>query len=87
MLAAGGFPDAIVEEVAVPLRAGSPAEWWSRVTDLAGPMSRLLAGLEEPVRESIGARAEALVAPYRAADGAVEIPGSALVSSATKAAG
>jgi len=71
------FADVAIEEVEVPLRAGSFGEWWMRTTALAGPLAQLLKQLPEA---EIRARARDRVHAYLGPDG-VELPGMSLVAS------
>jgi SAM-dependent methyltransferase len=71
------FADVAIEELEVPLRAGSFGEWWARTTALAGPLAQLLEQLPET---EIRARARDRVHAYLGTDG-VELPGMSLVAS------
>ena len=53
-----------VEEHSVPLQARSFAEYWTRTTALAGPLSKILAELPQPVLDRIRGRLEELVSPF-----------------------
>jgi len=66
-----------VEELEVPLRAGSFDEWWARTTALAGPLAQLLRQLPEA---EIRTRARERVHAYLTPEG-LEIPGVSLVVS------
>jgi len=69
-----------VEEVAVPLRAPSFDEWWSRTTALAGPLSKMLSVQPPETIEAIRERAREAISPYATADG-IELPGVSLLAS------
>jgi SAM-dependent methyltransferase len=71
------FADVAIEEVEVPLRAGSFDEWWSRTTALAGPLGQFLKQLPET---ELRARARDRVHAHLTADG-LDIPGVSLVAS------
>jgi SAM-dependent methyltransferase len=71
------FAGVEIEELEVPLRAGSFGEWWVRTTALAGPLAQLLKQLPET---EIRARARDGVHAYLTPDG-VELPGVSLVAS------
>jgi len=71
------FADVAIEEVEVPLRAGSFDEWWARTTALAGPMAQLLKQLPET---ELRARARDRVHAYLTPAG-LDIPGMSLVAS------
>ena len=71
------FADVAIEEVEVPLRAGSFGEWWARTTALAGPLAQLLVQLPEA---EVRVRARDRVHAYLGPDG-VDLPGMSLVAS------
>jgi len=83
VLSAGGLDDVRVEEVAVPYRAGSVDEWWTRTTALAGPLAQRLALLPAPAAEALRERAQAAIRVYETAGG-LDIPGVALVAAAAR---
>jgi SAM-dependent methyltransferase len=71
------FADIAIEELEVPLRAGSFDEWWARTTALAGPLGQLLMQLPEA---EIRTRARDRVHAYLTPDG-LDIPGVSLIAS------
>jgi SAM-dependent methyltransferase len=81
LLTGAGLADVAVSELAVPLRAGSVEEWWTRTLALAGPLSQVVAALPAEARRELRERAGRAVAPYATADG-LEIPGVTLLASA-----
>jgi ubiquinone/menaquinone biosynthesis C-methylase UbiE len=81
VLAAGGLADVTVEEVAVPLRAGSFDEWFTRTSAIAGPLAARLAALPEAARAALRARLQEATAPYATPAGGLDIPGVSLVAS------
>jgi ubiquinone/menaquinone biosynthesis C-methylase UbiE len=81
VLAAGGLDGVKVEEVAVPLRAGSFDEWFTRTSAIAGPLAARLAAMPEGPRAALRARLQDATAPYATADGGLDIPGVSLVAS------
>ena len=83
VLTAAGFSDIRINELPTPLRAGSFEEWWARTSSLAGPLTKILAGLPEEARQALQARLREAVAAYTTADG-VEIPGVTLIASARR---
>jgi SAM-dependent methyltransferase len=83
LLTAAGLCDVSVEELPMPLRAGSFDEWWTRTLALAGPLVRLLASLPEAAARALEDRARAAVAPYETSAG-LELPGVSLVASARR---
>jgi SAM-dependent methyltransferase len=75
--------DVAVSELAVPLRARSFEEWWTRTTALAGPLATMLAALPEDARRALRARARAAIGDYETPDG-LEFPGVTLVAVARR---
>jgi enediyne biosynthesis protein CalE5 len=80
LLRAAGFAGVAVQEVAVPLRAPSFAEWWTRTATIAGPLARRLAAMPADARATLEARLREAVAPYETPAG-IELPGVALAAS------
>ena len=68
-----------VEEVEVPLYAGSIAEWSSRVTALAGPLAGVLRAMPEAAAAELRGRFEQAARPY-VTDAGVAFPGVALLA-------
>jgi SAM-dependent methyltransferase len=85
LLRGAGLRDVTVQELAVPLRAGSFEEWWDRTRTIAGPLAGRLATLPAGAAAALERRLREAVAPYRDRDGAVELPGVVLVASASAA--
>lgn len=79
LLEGAGFVAVRVEEVAVPLRAGSFEEWWTRTSTIAGPLAARVAALPPAAAAALQARLRAAVAPYTSASG-LELPGVALTA-------
>jgi hypothetical protein len=79
----GGFVDLAVDHVAVPLRAPSFDAWWARNLTVAGPVVAILKGLDDPVRTTLRDAVRAAVSGYET-DGALELPGVALVLTARR---
>jgi hypothetical protein len=75
--------DVEVEELAVPLRAATFEEWWTRTSTLAGPLATILAALSEDVLQAIRTRLRTAVAAYRTPAG-LELPGVTLLASARR---
>ena len=84
LLTGAGLDDVGVEEISVPLRAGSFEEWWTRTSSLAGPLAKILESLPEQARDALAARLREAVAPYETEDG-LELPGVALLASGRRA--
>lgn len=79
VLSAGGLADVSVEELALPLRAPSFDDWWTRTCALAGPVSSVLASFSAEAAAALRERAHAAAAAYETADG-IELPGVTLVA-------
>jgi SAM-dependent methyltransferase len=84
LLADAGFADVSLGELAVPLRAGSFDEWWTRTSALAGPLAAVLRSLPDPARVAIRARLREATRTYEVADGALELPGVSLLATARR---
>jgi hypothetical protein len=83
LLQGAQFTDVAVEEVAVPLRTASFDAWWERTSALAGPLSALLANIDDDTHERLRARLLEAVTPYRAGDG-LDFPGVSLFATARR---
>jgi hypothetical protein len=83
LLEGAGLADVTVGELAVPLRAGSFEEWWTRTTALAGPLAAILSTLPEPAKDALAARLREATRAYETAAG-IELPGLALIASARR---
>ena len=83
LLCDAGLDDVRVSELAVPLRAGSFDEWWTRTSALAGPLAIMLGALPEDARRSLRARARAAVRDSETPDG-VAFPGVTLIALARR---
>jgi ubiquinone/menaquinone biosynthesis C-methylase UbiE len=73
-----GFSDITLEHVATPLRAPSFDAWWTRNLTIAGPVVGVLNGLDDTTRARVRAAVYGAVSVYET-DGALELPGSAVV--------
>ena len=78
VLAAAGFHDIAVRDVAVPMQVGSFDDWWGIVPSLAGPVAALLASLPDDVTSAIRSNAESALSAF-ATEGGYAIPGLSLV--------
>ena len=79
VLVAAGLTDVSVSECQTPLRAGSFEEWWTRTSDLAGPLANVVASLPKPATHALSARLLEAVRPYETPAG-LEFPGVTLVA-------
>ena len=66
---------------AVPLRAASFDEWWTRTSALAGPLTRILASLPGEALEAIRTRLLEATRPYQTDGGGLDFPGVTVVAS------
>jgi ubiquinone/menaquinone biosynthesis C-methylase UbiE len=78
LLEAAGFESVSIEELAVPLRSPSFESWWSRTAAVAGPVVRIIAGLDASKRVAMEEDLRAATASYTTDDGLV-LPGVALI--------
>jgi SAM-dependent methyltransferase len=81
IFAAAGLVDIEITEHDTPLRAGSFDEWWNRTSSLAGPLAAIVAALPAEAHETLRARLERAVEPYRTPDG-LELPGVSVIGTA-----
>jgi SAM-dependent methyltransferase len=81
LLTQAGLRDVVVDEVPVPYRAATIAEWWTRTTALAGPLAQVVATLPDEVRRELEDRAHAKAEAYETTDG-IAFPGVSLVARA-----
>jgi ubiquinone/menaquinone biosynthesis C-methylase UbiE len=82
-LANSDLVDITVEEVVVETVAASFEEYWNRTSALAGPLSKILAGLPPEGIERLKAKLHESLEPYENPDG-LRIPGVALVAAGTR---
>ncbi len=81
-LNAGALDDVDVTRIATPMRTASLDAWWELVPQFAGPLAIALAGMDEDVRDAIGARAlEYGAEAARPSGDGIELDGSVLVAS------
>lgn len=80
-LAAGEFADVQVEELTGVMRFGGPDDYWTHVTEVAGPIAELVAALDTGRLQAIRATLDPSLAPY-ARDRALELPWTAIVTRA-----
>jgi SAM-dependent methyltransferase len=83
LLSGAGFTDVSVDEIVVPMRAGSFDEWFTRTLSLAGPLATIVASLPDDTAQAIRARLEDAVRPYDTADG-LELPGVSLLATGAR---
>ena len=73
-----------MSEHAVPLRAASFEEWWTRTSALADPLAGILAALPDQATRAIEARLREATNAYRTPAG-LELPGVSLIAGARRA--
>jgi ubiquinone/menaquinone biosynthesis C-methylase UbiE len=76
-----GFEGVVVDELATPLRASSFDEWWTRTSQLAGPVAQMLASLPADAAAALRERARHATREYETAGG-LELPGVNLLLTA-----
>jgi SAM-dependent methyltransferase len=79
LLNGAGFADVAIADVAVPLRPLSFEAWWARMTEIAGPVSGIIARLEPGDKTRLEDRLRAAIDPYTTGAG-LELPGRALLA-------
>jgi SAM-dependent methyltransferase len=77
-----GFTDVTVDSVEVNFEHPSVQQWWEARLDCSVPFADALAGRDEAEVAEIRAVLERALAPYRAADGSLSLPGRTLVAAA-----
>jgi ubiquinone/menaquinone biosynthesis C-methylase UbiE len=83
LLSEAGLDDVAVNELPVPMSAGSFDAWWERTSALAGPLAKLLESIPEDATLELQARAREAVGPYETPAG-LEFPGVTLLASARR---
>jgi hypothetical protein len=81
LLVDAGLVDVEVGDIAVPLRAATFEEWWTRTSALAGPLATILASLSEDATQAVESRLRSAVVPWVTPAG-LELPGLTLMASA-----
>lgn len=80
---AAGFDDVQIDRLPAPLHSPSFEAWWVRTKAIAGPVSALLARLDDTSALDLETRLRAAVAPYTTSSG-LDLPGLALLISARR---
>jgi ubiquinone/menaquinone biosynthesis C-methylase UbiE len=80
LLTDAGFGDLRLDDVRFSWRFGSMEEYWSFLTDAAGAIATVIAGLDDTEQRSVRDGLSALVAPY-GSDG-IDLPALVVVASA-----
>jgi SAM-dependent methyltransferase len=76
-----GFAAVAVDEISTPLHSPSFEAWWARTKAIAGPLSAMLAWLDEEKTAELERRLQVSVGPYSTEHG-VDLPGLTLLLSA-----
>lgn len=79
LLSDAELADVAVRELALPLRAASFEEWWTRTSSLSGPLAQKLASLPAAAAQALRARAREAISAYETPNG-VEFPGVTLLA-------
>ena len=79
-----GFEAVSIEELSVPLHSPSLDSWWARTTAIAGPVVRIIAGLDVSKQAALMEHFRAATARYTTDEGLV-FPGVALVGCGRRA--
>lgn len=80
LLVAAGFHDVVVDEHSTPSRDASFEDWWTRTSELAGPVAQLLGSLGVTDRRALMDDIRTAVEPFETPEGLV-FPGLSLVGS------
>lgn len=85
LLGEAGFMDVVVEEISLPFAYADLGDYWAMTADLSRPFGDLVATLDERQAADLRERVAAALEPYAApdGDGALTVPGVALVASAS----
>jgi ubiquinone/menaquinone biosynthesis C-methylase UbiE len=81
-LRSAGFRDARQERVVLSQFARDPTEYWAMLTDMAGPLAPLIAGLASPARDRVLREVTAGLERFRVGD-VLRIPAQAQLAWAT----
>jgi len=76
-----GFVNVTINEIPTPLPSPSFEAWWTRTKAIAGPLSAMLARLDDATTVEVERRLRKSVAPYSTASG-LDLPGLTLLLSA-----
>ena len=79
LAAVGGFADVTVEELTGVMRFGDLDDYWTHVTEVAGPVAELVGSLPAGQIEAVRTTLAPSVAPYERG-GALELPWLAVVT-------
>jgi ubiquinone/menaquinone biosynthesis C-methylase UbiE len=83
LLEDAGFSEPVVEEVALTMRYADLDDYWAATSGISRSFGDLVATLDERQTVDLRERLAAATAPFADADGALALPGVALVASAS----
>jgi SAM-dependent methyltransferase len=83
LFAGAGCVDITIERIAAPLRAASFDAWWERNLTVAGPVVKVLNGLDDGTRTRVRDAVRVGIASYVHPDG-LELPGLSLLLTARR---
>ncbi|MDX6664899.1 MAG: hypothetical protein QOG68_1105 [Solirubrobacteraceae bacterium] len=83
LLYAAGFSDVEVDSVDITFAAGSFDDWWEYLFDMSMSLSEALGRATPEQRDEVYEAVEARLAPWRAEDGSLAVPGRTLVAAAS----
>lgn len=83
MLEEAGFVDVLVESIDVTREYDRFDKFWDESLELSPSLSVALGRLTDEQRDDLRRRAESLAAPFAEGDGAIHLPGTSLVASAS----
>jgi SAM-dependent methyltransferase len=81
LVSGAGFSDVVSEEITGAMRFDSVEDYWTHVTEVAGPVAELVDSLGSEQIATIRSTLEASLLPYER-DGALELPWSAVATRA-----
>lgn len=83
VIRAAGFTDVTIENVAFTWQWESPAHHWQSLSELAGPLERLVATLPADTLEKLRGEVATAIAPFTSAEG-VRMPALQVCASGTR---
>ncbi len=83
LLTEAGLDKVSIYEAPVAAEASDFEDWWSRTSELAGPLTMMLRSLPDDTRASLGDRARSATRPYETGGG-LRFPGLTLIATARR---
>lgn len=84
LLVTAGFEDVQLERVTIAPRFASPREFTNMLTDVVGPIQRILAGRPEAEQRELLGHIERAAQGFAAEDGSVSFPSVAILATASR---